>query len=97
MKKDVDNQLNIDERLEKVVFYKLYTFEDKGKGKRYFYADRRSAQMARFIIYKRYDGNRISVNNYVVPVSRVREILVEEGKLEKIEIQPSFPEDSNEA
>ena len=82
--------------MEKVVFYRVYYFEDLRKGERYYYEDKPSCEMARFVAYKRYDGERISKNNFVVPVSKVKSILINEQDLDKFEIFESLTKEENE-
>ena len=54
--------------MEKVVLYKVYYFEDEREGKRYYYEDKDSCIVARFLAYKKYDYERITRNKFVVPV-----------------------------
>lgn len=79
--------------MEKVVFFKVYYFEDFREGKRYYYEDKPSCEMARFVAYKKYDGERISKRNFVVPVSRVKAVLINENDLDKYEIFESLEQD----
>ncbi|MBQ8425702.1 MAG: hypothetical protein IJX17_06760 [Clostridia bacterium] len=72
--------------MEKFVFYKIYYFEDKGTGQKYYFEDKSDCNMARFIAYKRYDGERISRRNYVVPVTQVKSALVDENTLKKLKV-----------
>ena len=79
--------------MEKVVFFKVYYFEDFREGKRYYYEDKPSCEMARFVAYKKYDGERISKRNFVVPVSCVKAVLINENDLDKYEIFESLEQD----
>ena len=72
--------------MEKFVFYKLYYFEDTKTKQKYYFENESDCNMARFIAYKRYDGERISTRNYVVPVSQVQSILVDETTLKTLKV-----------
>ena len=81
--------------MERVIFYRVYFFEDTRQGKCYYYEDKNSCELARFCAYKRYDGERISKNNFVVPVTRVQEILINENDINKYVIYESFEKDED--
>lgn len=70
--------------MEKVVLYKVYYFEDEREGKRYYYEDKDSCIVARFLAYKKYDYERITRNKFVVPVSQVKSLLIDEKDINKI-------------
>lgn len=72
--------------MEKVEFYKLYYFEDKGKRQKYYFATKLEAQIARFCAYKTYDAKRLTVRHYIVPVTEVVPVLVQEHQLKNIKI-----------
>ena len=70
--------------MEKVIMYRLYYFEDDSI--KYYYENSSEAEMARFVHYKKYDYQRLTIRNYKVPVSRVKSILVNEDSLKYYEI-----------
>ena len=72
--------------MEKFTFYKVYYFEDTRTKQKYYFEDESDCNMARFIAYKRYDGERISKNNFVVPVSGVQSTLVDEKTLKTLKV-----------
>lgn len=72
--------------MEKFVFYKIYYFEDERTKQKYYFEDKSDCNIARFIAYKRYDGERISKHNFVVPVTRVKSALVDENTLKKLHV-----------
>ena len=76
--------------MEKVVFYKVYYFEDFRKGEKYYYEDKPSCEMARFVAYKRYDRERISNSHFVVPVGKVKSILINENDINKYNVYESL-------
>ena len=76
--------------MEKVVFYRVWFFDDMRENQRYYFEDKSSCEMARFCVYKRYDAERISKRNFVVPVTQVKSMLVNECDLDKINIQESW-------
>jgi len=82
--------------MEKFVFYKVYYFEDKGAGQKYYFEDKSDCNIARFIAYKRYDGERISKRNFVVPVTHVKSALVDENTLKKLKVNKHLSEDGYE-
>ena len=72
--------------MEKVVFYKIYKFEDTRTREKFYFEDKSRAEEARFCVYKRYDAERISTNNFTVPVTQVKAVLINEMDLDKFEI-----------
>lgn len=76
--------------MEKLVFYKVYFFEDLREGKKYYYEDRPSCELARLVAYKRYDRERLSTNNFVVPISKVNMVLINENDIANYNIFESF-------
>ena len=72
--------------MEKVVFYRVYYYEDFREGKKYYYEDKPTCEIARFIAYKKYDKERLSTRHFVVPVSQVWSTLIEEKDIDKYQI-----------
>ena len=72
--------------MEKFTFYKIYYFEDERTKQKYYFEDEGDCKVARFIAYKRYDGERISKRNFAVPVSRVKSALVDEKTLKSLKV-----------
>lgn len=72
--------------MEKFVFFKVYYFEDTKTKKKYYFEDESDCKTARFIAYKRYDGDRISKRGFVVPVSQVKSTLVDEPTLKTLNV-----------
>ena len=67
--------------MEKIVMCVLYYFDDKKQ--RYYFESSSEAEMLRFVAYKRYDKERLTKRGFVVPVSRVGQMLVPESELYK--------------
>ena len=82
--------------MEKVVFYKVYKFEDTRTGEKFYFENKDSAEMARFSVYSRYDGERISTRNFVVPVTKVKPVLILESELDKFIVRKGFQEYNTE-
>ena len=76
--------------MEKIVFYKVYYFEDTRTGERYYYQDKPSCEIARFVAYKRYDKERITTKNFVVPISKVKSILIHDKDISKYNVFESL-------
>ena len=71
--------------MEKVVFYRVWFFDDMRENQRYYFEDKSSCEMARFCVYKRYDAERISKRNFVVPVTQVKINIQESWNVEERE------------
>lgn len=67
--------------MEKITMCVLYYFDDKNQ--RYYFETSSEAEMLRFVVYKRYDKERLTKRGFVVPVSRVGKMLVPENELHK--------------
>ena len=78
--------------MEKVVFYKVYKFEDTRTGEKFYFEHKGAAEIARFSVYSRYDAERISTRNFVVPVTKVRPVLILESELDKFIVRKDFQE-----
>ena len=78
--------------VEKVVFYKVYKFEDTRTGEKFYFEHKGAAEIARFTVYKRYDAERISTRNFVVPVTSVKAVLIHESELDKFIVRKDFVE-----
>jgi len=76
--------------MEKVICFRVYCFKDVRTGEDFFYANKDDAEMARFCVYKRYDKERISKNKFVIPVTTVKNFLVEEKDIHKIKFSTTF-------
>ena len=63
--------------------YVIYYFDDYAKGERYHCESKAEADILRFLIYKTYDGDRISKNGFIVPVSEVKKMLVPMEEISK--------------
>ena len=72
--------------MEKVVFYKLWYFEDCRKNEKYYFETKQEAEVARFCAYSSYDYERLTKRGFVVPVTAVASILVSEKEIENIKI-----------
>ena len=72
--------------MKKVIFYEVYYFEDYPSKKKFYFEEKADAEMCRFVVYKSYDKQRLSVRNFVVPVSRVEKKLIPEDKVNAIRI-----------
>ncbi len=70
--------------MEKITMCVLYYFDDNNK--RYYFETKVEAEMLRFCCYKRYDMQRLSKRNFIVPVSRVGKMMVPESELYKYPI-----------
>ena len=82
--------------MEKVIFYRIYYYEDMREGQKYYYKDKTSCEVARFLSYKKYDYERITHNNFVVPVSKVNSVLIHEDDIHKIEFCMSQENDTTD-
>lgn len=67
--------------MEKTVMCTLYYFDDKFK--RYYFETSAEAECLRFVVYKKYDKQRLTKRDFVVPVSRVGKMLVPKDELYK--------------
>ena len=67
--------------MEKTVMCTLYCFQDKKQ--KYYCETSAEAEILRFIAYKRYDEERLTIRHFVVPVSEVKKIMVPESELYK--------------
>lgn len=72
--------------MEKVVFYRVWYFEDFKKGEKYYFETEYEAQVARFSAYSGYDYERLTKRNFFVPVSFVKSVLIPEAEIDKITI-----------
>ena len=72
--------------MEKLVFYKVWYFEDFKKGEKYYFETEYEAQVARFSAYSGYDYERLTKRNFFVPVSFVKPVLIPEAEIDKITI-----------
>ena len=72
--------------MEKVVFYRVWYFEDFKKGEKFYFEDKEVAEVARFSAYKSYDYERLTIRNFIVPVSTVKSVLIPEDEIDKIKI-----------
>lgn len=82
--------------MERVVLYRVWYFEDTRHGERFYFEDKASCEEARFCVYKSYDGERISKNNFVVPVTQAKSMLINEDFLSKINLQKGTKEEGFE-
>ncbi len=82
--------------MEKLVFYKVYKFEDTRTGEKFYFENKGSAEIARFAVYSRYDAERISTRNFVVPVTHVKAVLIHESELDKFIVKEGFKEYNTE-
>lgn len=82
--------------MEKVTFYRLWFFENIETGKKFYFENKLMAEIARFNEYKKYDSERLTINNFAVPVSRVQSILVHEDDMEHIIISVVKDAEGNE-
>lgn len=72
--------------MEKLIFYRLWYFEDFKKGKKFYFEDKETAEIVRFSAYSGYDYERLTTKNYFVPVSLVKSVLIPEGDIDKIKL-----------
>ena len=72
--------------MEKLVFYKVWYFEDFKKCEKYYFETEYEAQVARFSAYSGYDYERLTKRNFFVPVSFVKPVLIPEAEIDKITI-----------
>ena len=72
--------------MEKVIFYKVYYFENLKTKEKYYFENEHNAQVARFAAYKTYDRERLSIRHFVVPVSEVKSILINEKEINQISL-----------
>ena len=70
--------------MEKVVMCKLYYFDNKGK--RYYFESKTDAQLVRFVAYKGYDKERLTISRFIVPVSHVKSVFVPESEIKNYHI-----------
>ena len=82
--------------MEKVTFYRLWFFENLKIGKKFYFENKFAAEVARFNEYKKYDYERLTIHNFVVPVSVVRSILVHEDDMEHMTISVVKDSEGNE-
>lgn len=74
--------------MESETIYYLYCFNAKyptDKITNYYFEHKQDAETARFLVYKTFDGKRISTTNYTPPVSTVVRIAFSQEKLNKTE------------
>ncbi|MBE5756119.1 MAG: hypothetical protein E7341_05560 [Clostridiales bacterium] len=71
--------------MESEVVYYLYTFEVKvgGVRKKFYFENKKDAELARFVCYKNFDYERITTRNYRVPVSMVERVMLRKPQLDK--------------
>ena len=82
--------------MEKVIFYRIYYYEDMREGQKYYYKNKINCEVARFLTYKKYDYERITRNKFVVPVSQVSSVLIHEDDIYKIEFCMSQENDTTD-
>lgn len=73
--------------MEKVVFCKLYYFEDTRTKENFYFENEKNAKIARFNQYCKYDYERLTKTNFVVPVTKVTPILIEEQYIKNLNIR----------
>ena len=73
--------------MESEVVYYLYTFEAKvdGKYQKFYFENKKDAALARFMMYKTYDYERLTINNFVVPVSCVEREMLRDDQLKRLD------------
>ena len=78
--------------MEKEVICWLYTFSVKLQdGVHDFYFEYKSdAEIARFSVYKAFDKQRLSIENFNVPVTKPRRVKVEERYLDRYKVLSSY-------
>ena len=72
--------------MEKVIFYRVWYFEDFYKHEKYYFENKEMAEIARFNAYKSYDYNRLTIRHFVVPLSMVKSELIHENDINKIKL-----------
>ena len=74
--------------MEKFTVCSLYTFSVKidGKKHKFLFENQNDARIARFLVYKSFDGERISTRNFVPPLTIVKNVFMREDDLKDIHI-----------
>lgn len=74
--------------MEKFIVCSLYTFSVKidGKKHKFFFENQNDARIARFLVYKSFDGERISTRNFVPPLTMVKNIFIREDEIKDLHI-----------
>ena len=72
--------------MESEVVYYLYIFEAKidGKHQKFYFENKKDAALARFMLYKTFDYERLTINNFVVPVSHVERKMLRKEQIKDI-------------
>ena len=80
--------------MESEVVYYLYTFDAKINNKRYYFyfENKADAEIARFVTYSLYDYERLTINNFNVPVSHVERVMLKENQLKTTRYFSSYEE-----
>lgn len=83
--------------MESEVVYYLYTFEAKvdGKYKKFYFENKKDAALARFMLYKTFDYERLTINNFVVPVSHVERKMLRKEQIKDISYFSSYRDFEN--
>ena len=78
--------------MEKEVMCYIYSFSvDLYNGNKTFYFEfKEDAEIARFLVYKAFDKQRLSVKGFVPPVTKPKRQMVKEKDLDKYKIHPNY-------
>ncbi len=78
--------------MEKEVVCYIYWFKaDVLGGKKSFYFENKDdAEIARFMVYKMFDSQRLSIKGFIPPVTKVRKYVLRENELKNYKILSNY-------